>query len=151
MSHSDHIQDEKASTCAAGSACGKTGKPLAIANNAAADAFAASLKPILLELLIAPSDSKRMTPTGWKLSEIAKRLNGRGLRTRTGKLFRPMTVKRLLERVPDVVEAARAARQAKADAVFRHFLGIEPPTSVTEAIAGMNKLLATCASSAPKT
>jgi hypothetical protein len=138
MNHPGHIQDENASAGAAGPECIKAGKSRAAANMAAADAHAASLKPILLELLTAPSHGKRRTPTGWRLSEIADGLNRRGLRTRTGKFFRPTTVKHLLDRVPEVVEAACAEREAKFNAYFKSFFGRDAPKNLNEALAGIN-------------
>lgn len=138
MSHADHIQDELSSASVAVSECSKAGKSRAAANMAAADAYAASLRRILFELLVAPSHGKRRMRTGWQLSEVAEGLNQRGFRTRTGKLFRPMTVMRLLVRMSDVAKAARFARQTMADGNLRLSLGIKVPTGATEVIAGMN-------------
>ncbi len=150
MSHADHVQDEKVSAGVAGSACCKAGKSNATANKAAADAFAASLKPILFELLIAPSHGKRKTPTGWQLTDLATKLTQRDLRPRPGPLFRPTTVMRLLVRMPDLVKAAKAVNDEKINANFRSFLGIEPPTNAAEAKAGMNTPVANNMMKAPK-
>lgn len=65
MSHADHVQNEIIYAGAAGAAgplrC-KAGKSRAAANMAAADAFAASFKTVLPELLLSKSKCKRLTP-----------------------------------------------------------------------------------------
>jgi hypothetical protein len=139
MNHSDNIQQKKSSN-SPNSEWGKAGKVRAAANKASADAFASTLKPIMSELLTSKSRCKRLTPTGWHLTDLAQKLNEKGIRTRAGKLFRPTTVKRLLDRMPDIVEAAQAVRHARSDATFKYLLGIDAPTSAAEAKAAMNAM-----------
>jgi hypothetical protein len=135
MTKDDTSHSDNAPTGAPSTAHSATSDHRAVANMMAADAYAASLKPILFELLMIPSQGKRMTPTGWQLSWIANELNKRGFQTRRGTLFRPTTVKRLLDRMPGVVEAAHVARHAQSDAVFEHYFGAHAHTGATNATA----------------
>jgi len=150
MSRADCIREGIVKARAAGIVWGKAGVLRATANKAAADAHAALLRAVLFELLTAPSHSKRKTLADWHLTDLAQKLNTRGLQTRTAKPFRPMTVKRLLDRLPDVVKAAKAANNAKSSAGFKCAIGVDAPMNVTEVVTGMNELLANSKMGTPK-
>jgi len=70
---------------------GTNGKNLAKANKAAANAFAQSLKPILMKLL--QSDIKK------SFEAFAKALNKRRIKTENGNLFQPTQVRRIMMRL----------------------------------------------------
>lgn len=70
---------------------GANGKNLAKANKAAADSFAQSLKPILMELL--NSEVKK------SFGAFAKALNKRRIKTENGSLFQPTQVRRIMIRL----------------------------------------------------
>lgn len=140
MTDSNNTYDNIASAITSGDK-GMARDHRADANIAAADAYATSLKPVMSELLATKSDCTHIaTSYGWCLTDLARELNQRGILTRTGKHFRAMTVKRLLDRMPDVVDAVIAANNAKSTAAFKQLFGVDAPASATEAIAGMNKL-----------
>ena len=71
-----------------GKILGANGRNLAVKNRIEADEFAASLRANL------DAGFERLS-----YSEIARRLNDRGILTRTGRKFYPQTVKNYIERV----------------------------------------------------
>ena len=83
---------------------GMNGSKLAQHNRSAADQFAESLRPLILELMLTP----RRGPV-----RLARELNLRGVPARYGGKWHPATVDRLLKRLPGLKEELAKAKEAQ--------------------------------------
>ncbi len=104
MNKSDQTRQGIARARARGIAWGAYAAVLAQQNRERADQFAVSLRPPILQLMLA----RRRGPV-----KLARELNRIGVHTSRGGKWHPATVDRLLRRLPGLREELAKAREAK--------------------------------------
>ncbi len=104
MNKSDQTRQGIARARARGIAWGAYAAVLAQQNREQADQFAVSLRPLILQLMLA----RRRGPV-----KLARELNRIGVPTSRGSKWHPATVGRLLKRLPGLKEELAKAREAK--------------------------------------
>ncbi len=104
MNKSDQTKQGIARARARGIAWGAHAPVLAQQNRERADQFAESLRPLMLQLMLA----RRRGPV-----KLARELNRIGVTTSRGGRWHPATVDRILRRLPGLKEELAKAREAK--------------------------------------
>ncbi len=104
MNKSDQTRQGIARARARGIAWGAYAAVLAQQNREQADQFAVSLRPLILQLMLA----RHRGPV-----KLARELNRRGVPARNGGKWHPATVDRLLRRLPGLKEELAKAREAQ--------------------------------------
>ncbi len=97
---------------------GRNGARLAETNRNEADGFAMELRPLILELML----SGHRRPT-----RLARELNRRGVTTRNGSKWYPVTVQRLVRRLqPSLGEEFAEADEAKQQEFWAKLMAGDP-------------------------